>query len=42
MVKSVDNFTVEESALDGWVRGGMTSRTLMEQDNLGKTHRPKW
>jgi hypothetical protein len=42
MVQSVNEFKVEETALDGWVRGGMTSRMLMEQDNLGKTHRPKW
>ena len=42
MVQSVNDFTVEESALDGWVRGGMTSRCLIEQEELGKTHRPKW
>ena len=30
MVQSVNDFTVEESALDGWVRGGMTSRCLIE------------
>ncbi len=42
MTKSVSEFNIEETALDGWVRGGMASRCLIEQDNLGKTHRPKW
>lgn len=42
MLQSVKQFSVEESALDGWVRGGMTSRVLIEEDNLGKTHRPTW
>ena len=42
MTKSVEEFTIEETALDGWVRGGMMSRCLIEQDNLGKTHRPRW
>lgn len=41
MTQSVNQFKVEESALDGWVRGGITSRILTEQD-LGKSHRPKW
>lgn len=42
MTKSVSEFNTEETALDGWVRGGLMSRCLIEQDNLGKTHRPKW
>lgn len=42
MVHSVNNFKVEETALGGWVRGGMTSRNFIEEDKLGQTHRPKW
>lgn len=42
MAKNVYEFNTEESALDGWIRGGMASRCLAEQDSVGKQHRPKW
>lgn len=35
-------YTVEESALDGWVRGGMTTRNLSDDPNFSKNHRPNW
>jgi hypothetical protein len=35
-------FTIEESALDGWVRGGMTTRDLSDDPNFNKNHRPNW
>lgn len=32
--------TVEESALDGWVRGGMPTRDLSDDPNFSNNHRP--
>jgi hypothetical protein len=33
-------FTVEESALNGWVRGGMSTREMSEDSQLSKQNRP--
>ena len=33
-------YTVEESALDGWVRGGIASRELSNDELTKKSHRP--
>jgi len=33
-------FTVEEAALDGWVRGGSSTREMSDDPNLKQTHRP--
>ena len=33
-------YSVEESALDGWVRGGMASRDMTTDANFSKKHRP--
>lgn len=32
--------TVEESALDGWVRGGMATREMMNDPKMSNSHRP--
>jgi hypothetical protein len=32
--------TVEEAALDGWVRGGMTTRDMSTDDIMRKNNRP--
>ena len=32
--------TVEEAALDGWVRGGMTTREMINDSKFNNTHRP--
>jgi hypothetical protein len=42
MVKRVQNtsYTVEESALDGWVRGGVASREMATNANFQKNNRP--
>jgi hypothetical protein len=43
MEKVTDSkFTIEESAMDGWVRGGMTTRDLSDDPNFNKNHRPNW
>jgi len=33
-------FSVEEVAMDGWVRGGMTTREMSSDKALGKNNRP--
>jgi hypothetical protein len=33
-------YTVEESALDGWVRGGIASRELSNDELVKQSHRP--
>jgi hypothetical protein len=35
-------YTVEEAALDGWVRGGAASREMTEDPTLKQTHRPAY
>jgi len=42
MKEQVSNpkYTVEEAALDGWVRGGMTSRDMMNDPAFGQNARP--
>jgi len=35
-------YTVEESALDGWVRGGAASREMAEDPMLKQNHRPNF
>jgi hypothetical protein len=33
-------YTVEESALDGWIRGGAATREMADDPYFNKTHRP--
>ena len=42
MKERVNNpaYSVEESALDGWVRGGMTTREMSTDKSLAKNNRP--
>jgi hypothetical protein len=35
-------YTVEEAALDGWVRGGAASREMSEDPYMKQTHRPTY
>ena len=34
-------YSVEEAAMDGWVRGGIASREMMSDSNFSKNYRPK-
>lgn len=40
LTENVSNFQVEESVMDGWVRGGMASREISYDKDFTKTNRP--
>ena len=42
MVEKVKKLKVEESALDGQVRGEMMTRDLSNDPQFSNNHRPKW
>ena len=40
MIDNVKNFKVEETVMDGWVRGGLGSRDFSYDQNFRETNRP--